>query len=167
MGNPAANKFPQWYAGYGANIEHEVVGALLGRSPVFTPVTVEGFELVVLSREDIRTLNPTYENFPDNFKLYTVRRKKGSAVSMMLWRLTNQTQRRALDTFSFSGLVSKPSFVPNEDRPFFIETIDDPSVGTIAEGKDYDPYLNGREATIHAAEIVHADIFGASSRERK
>jgi hypothetical protein len=141
----------EYFFGFGADSEAEMIQAVIGRRPEFVSRTyLHDFQLCIQSLEDIPThgANPRFilqRSWGDTFRSYTIRHHKGETIHGSVFKITRY-ERRMLDTWE---LVSEGwqnsitvSVMLNDGRRLHARTQalpDNQNHGQTAEGIQYHP----------------------------
>ncbi len=94
----------EYFFAWGANIEVEMLEAIIGRKPEFiSNVVMSGYELCVQTLIDIPTsgANPRailHKAWGDNFKSYAIRESRGQKVAGTLYKITSY-ERKMVDAW--------------------------------------------------------------------
>jgi len=155
------------YAGYGLFADEEFGRTLFGENTPNFVVEQKGYELVVLEFKDLP--EDIQEKVQPTFRIYAARRNEGASVRLRVWKLT-PAQRELADRWNYGGILySRETFTSDIDpRAMEIDMITNHGIGNIADGLNYEPYLNDKETVLHFAREARRNLEGQyyTSKER-
>ncbi len=160
------------YFGYGAHRDPDLISALFGRLPDGKNAVLAGFSLciqhlshaptnIVAEAENTRSPQELLKEFwPDDFRVYTIRRKPGSEAHGIVWLITPEERKliREWQLMPYGWQHEIDTIVTLEDSsllPVITEGVwPDQKVDAVVDGREYEMFLNGKESMIEKAHFV-------------
>jgi len=147
-----------YYFGYGANVDADMLEAIIGRRPEGKLAKLKSFELCVQHwheiEEKVRNLLAKYWN--ESFRSYSIRPAESEEVQGIVWEITEQEHKR-IGKWELHKLWYMPTkvFVESEGRivEAMTEIINDKSLRTALEihGESCPVFLNDKNKMLNTA----------------